>query len=320
MPQNVIRAPTLHERSSSWPRTTCASTNIPGFNPAEMPAATAARASPIVLRRTPPRKPSRWFIHHVSTPAATSRRSPSGVGRDITSPSTATITREMPVQPDPHAPPTRTSRFNLDRAGCRRRRIPASSGCAPTRPKRNLIHPRHQPGIDVAASSSRRPTSTFGVTPTTMFWPIDCTSDTPTVDVVRACTLRPTSSRLVGARHCRLSSRRDRKFPAGSTQGQLRSRKAPRPRRYPLRSQHFAGLDEPNWKRPASNTTLTIEPVADACGVPIDRGRIVRDRDEGAGHARCARVPTGLWAYAQLRQRRGSKPPRSGPGCACSWT
>ena len=75
---------------------TCASSNIPGFNPAEMPAATAARASPIVLRRTPPRKPSRCFQpprldagRHVAAIAGS-------VGRDSTSPSTETMTREMP--------------------------------------------------------------------------------------------------------------------------------------------------------------------------------------------------------------------------------
>ena len=126
----------------------CASTNIPGFSPAEMPAATAPRESPIVLRRTPPRTPIRWLIHHVSRPAATSRRSPDGVAFDITSPSTDTTTREIPVHPDPQAPPIRTSRLSscapLPLAKLGRREV------ARDETESKSIHPRHQAGVDIS--------------------------------------------------------------------------------------------------------------------------------------------------------------------------
>ena len=108
------------------------------------------RASPIILRRTPPRKPGRWFIHQVSRPAATSRRSPSGVGARHHIAILATITLEMPVQPDPHAPPA-ALRDSI-RRGCCRRQTPASSGCA-----RRLRSGRDSP--TPSARHRRRPSS-----------------------------------------------------------------------------------------------------------------------------------------------------------------
>jgi hypothetical protein len=53
--------------------------------------------------------------------------------------------------------------------------------------------------LDSSAPDSPRaadPRTTFGVAATTMYSVSDCSSDTPTVEIVSACTLRRTSSRL----------------------------------------------------------------------------------------------------------------------------
>ena len=276
-----MRAPTLHERSSSRPRMMCASTNIPGFNPAETPAATAARASPIVLRRTPPRTPIRWLIHHVSTPAATSRRSPDGVALDIRSPSTDTTTREIPVHPDPQAPPIRTSRSSssapspVAKLGCRQVRA--------TSPKRNRFAHAINPA-STSPASSPSPCTSFGVAPTTMCSPSDCTSDTPTVDVVRACTLRNTSSRLSGLA-LQAQQQEFRKCLCDSRQSRSRWRTGPQWRPYPLRFGVPSDGAEPNRKRAGVQHYADERPGPDAGGVPVDGGRVVGNRDEGAGHS-----------------------------------
>ena len=142
----------------------CASTNIPGFNPAEMPAATAARASPIVLRRTPPRSPSRWLIHHVSTPAATSRRSPVGVAARIRSPSMDTTTREIPGPS--RSPGAANSHFAIefDAPPSLVAQTPASSGCG----RRDRTETDSPPPSAPASTSTReclalRRDTNFGV-------------------------------------------------------------------------------------------------------------------------------------------------------------
>ena len=104
--QNNMRAPTLHERS----RRGRARRALPATFPAS------------ILRRCPRRPPrarlrscfaARRRASRAAAPSTTSRLPPphrgdrrAGVGRDVTSPSTTTITREMPVHPDPQAPPT----------------------------------------------------------------------------------------------------------------------------------------------------------------------------------------------------------------------
>ncbi len=294
--------------------------------PATFPASTlrrcprrhAARASPIVLRRTPPRTPSRWFIHHVSTPAATSRRSPIGVGRDITSPSTATITREMPVHPDPQAPPTRTSRSSSTSCPARR---PSNAGVVRLRAdetERGRRSPAHHAGVDVAALPNAPvgdPCISFGVTPTTMCSPSDCTSDTPTVDVVRACTLRRTSSRLAGPDHCRLSGRYSTVGSQPVVGNPTGRGQAPRSRRYPLPSASFARTD-------AQSEAAGVQDYADdragrdAGRVPIDGGGVVGDRDEGAGHSGCARADLAL-AGGWPGRGEGQNSARSGLVAQC---
>ena len=85
---------------SSWPRTRCASTNIPGFIPRRCRGDRRARIADRA-RRTPPRKPSRWLIHQSRRrPRRRADRRPAPA-RDIRSPSTDTTTREIPGQPLP---------------------------------------------------------------------------------------------------------------------------------------------------------------------------------------------------------------------------
>ena len=206
-----------------------------------MPAATAARASPIVLRRTPPRKPRRWFIHQVSTPAATSRRSPSGVGRDITSPSTATITLEMPVHPDP------THRQPALRDSTRRRLpsspIPASSGCAR----------RLQSGRDSPTPSARHRRRTFPRAGAPNEFGSHADDDVLAdrlhqrhADRIRreGVHTAPHFFSAVGLPYCRLSSRRDvSSHPVVRKANAVAER--PRSRWYPLHSQHFAAWMSP---------------------------------------------------------------------------
>ena len=146
--------------------------------------------------------------------------------------------------------------------------------------------------VRARVSPHRRDTS-FGVAPTTMCSPSECTSDTPTVDVVRACTLCRHFFSALSGQSLQAQRQQFRRFPAGSRQIRTRWRTGPRLRRYPLDCACLATALGPIGSAPASNTTLTSEPVADAGRVPVDSGGIVGDRDEGARHAGCARADIG---------------------------
>ena len=143
----------LQPRSFRSPIATCASRNMLAVIPAETPAATAARASPIVLRRTPaahakpPRHPPRFHA----------RRRGRGDRRTA---SRATRCRHRPTPPGASAPasPSPTPRRRALHAPARlrpqlarlpsSRRTTASSGCA--RPPRPGVRIReHHPGVDV---------------------------------------------------------------------------------------------------------------------------------------------------------------------------
>ena len=168
--------------------------------------------------------------HHVSTPAATSRRSPDGVDRDSTSPSTETMTREMPGPSrspraaDPHfAIAVRSSASAVGASG--RCRTPASSGCgrrgrietdSPTPSPRH----RHRQRSDPSRLASTWRNADDDVLAERLHQ--------RHADRRRrsACTLRRTSSRPSRARHCRLTEPAHRSSHAVVRQRRSPSRKS----------------------------------------------------------------------------------------------
>ena len=202
-----MRAPTLHERSSSLAAHDVRFHQHSRFQPCgdargHRRARLADRASPHAAAHADPlAHPPRLDARRDVAPIACRRRPRHQVAVNGDDDARDSCPPRSPGAADPHF-----AHRSRSRSSGRRR---ANSGVVrlrATRPKRNRFADAIRPA-STSPASSPSPCTSFGVTPTTMCSPSDCTSDTPTVDVVSACTLRNTSSRLSGL------------IPAGSTAG-----------------------------------------------------------------------------------------------------